>query len=220
MFYKPASEIVSDVNRFYKELMCIVDDPILMGDYNSAAAKMLVFTFTMCKNQDYCEDEAVIKHWMARKFILTLENSIFFNKDVVDDIELLNKKSQLVWFPVSPQLKTDYYNIVHISELDLADKIIDVGVRKEQHRIFDISQEAFKPWDFPGDIQVSITYELSRDLNQINRKVYSILEYLGDMGGLAGALFALFTVAVMIFQFKSVNSYLSNHTYLIREGED
>jgi len=46
---------------------------------------------------------------------------------------------------------------------------------------------------------MAITYELSRDLNMIKRKVYGILDFLGDVGGLAGALKALFTVAVIVF---------------------
>ena len=88
---------------------------------------------------------------------------------------------------------------MRISDLNLNDKIIDIGVRTDSHRIFATEGKTFKPWDFPDNVQVSITYELSRDLDKVNRKVYSILDYLGDIGGLAGALVSLFSAAVMIF---------------------
>lgn len=75
-------------------------------------------------------------------------------------------------------------------------------------------------YDFPDNVQLAITYELNRDLNIIRRKVYGLLDFLGDIGGLAGALRGLFTVAVLIFQYKVVLNYVSNHTFLIRDGDE
>ena len=67
---------------------------------------------------------------------------------------------------------------------------------------------------------MAVTYELSRDLKIVRRKVYGILDFLGDMGGLAGALQALFAVVVVVFQYKVVLNYVSNHTFLIRDGDE
>ncbi len=57
-------------------------------------------------------------------------------------------------------------------------------------------------------------------MQTISRKVYGILDWLGDIGGLAGALKALFTALIIVFQYKAAINYVSNHTYLIRDGED
>lgn len=73
---------------------------------------------------------------------------------------------------------------------------------------------------YPDTTQLAITYELSRDLNIIRRKVYGILDFLGDLGGLAGALRGLFAGVVIIFQYKVVLNYVSNHTFLIRDGDE
>jgi len=67
---------------------------------------------------------------------------------------------------------------------------------------------------------MAITFELNRDLKIIRRKVYGILDCLGDIGGLAGALKALFTAAIAIFQYKAAIGYVSNHTILMEEGQD
>ena len=52
-----------------------------MGDNNSAKANMFVIRFEMCVGDASCKDEAVIKEWIKRKFILTLVNHAEFNKE-------------------------------------------------------------------------------------------------------------------------------------------
>ena len=44
----------------------------------------------------------------------------------------------------------------------------------------------------------SITYELSRTQIEYTRVVYSTLDFLGDIGGLYGALGPFFTVCVLM----------------------
>ena len=65
-----------------------------------------------------------------------------------------------------------------------------------------------------------ITYVLERDLSKIRRQVYGILDYVGDLGGLAGAIFSIFSTLVLLFQWKTTINYTGNHLYLIREGEE
>lgn len=88
--------------------------------------------------------------------------------------------------------------------------------------MFTVEQGPVRLYDFPfpDTTQLAITYELSRDLNIIRRKVYGLLDFLGDIGGLAGALRALFAGIVIIFQYKVVLNYVSNHTFLIRDGDE
>ena len=58
-----------------------------MGDYNSAMGKQLVITFEVCRDPEgtpaadkKCRDEAFIMNWIRRKFLITLENQVEFNK--------------------------------------------------------------------------------------------------------------------------------------------
>ena len=69
-------------------------------------------------------------------------------------------------------------------------------------------------------MHVAITYELDRDLRTIQRKVYGILDFLGDIGGLAGALKAFFAASIGLFMYRAPTSYVSNHLYLIRDGDE
>ena len=75
-------------------------------------------------------------------------------------------------------------------------------------------------YDFKDNVQMAITYEFSRDLAVIKRKVYGFLDFMGDLGGLAGALHASFTALVIVLQFRSALNYVSNHVYLIEDGDE
>ena len=229
LFYSPSAEFAKDLNRFYPKLECLVnDDAELQGDYNSEKASQLVIRFEVCIDapntpvlERKCKDLDEIHSWMNRKFILALENQVTFQKDKVED-EKISKSSKLVWNVLSPQLRLDQYNYVRLTELDLTDKIGSVASPSEIHKMFTIEEGPVRPYDFPrpDTTQLAITYELSRDLNIIRRKVYGVLDFLGDLGGLAGALRGLFAVIVLLFQYKVVLNYVSNHTFLIQDGDE
>ena len=124
-FSHPSPEFLYDVKRFKSSLNCFVDEPVVMGDYNAAAAKQLVIRFDRCRG-DGCKSEEFIDSWLNRKFLLVLENQYEFNKELVEE-EKVSKSSRLVWNVLSPQIRVDIYNYVHILKLDLSDKIGSIG---------------------------------------------------------------------------------------------
>lgn len=109
-FWKPAADTEADTKRFFDVLQCITDEPTLMGDFNSAAAHQLTIVFEMCRGEG-CKDEEVIKDWMQRKFILTLENTAEFNKETIED-DKVTRTSTLTWNVLSPQMRTETFNYV------------------------------------------------------------------------------------------------------------
>ena len=54
----------------------------------------------------------------------------------------------------------------------------------------------------------------------IQRKVYGILDLLGDIGGLASSLQSSFFFLIIVFQYKAAVSYVSNHTFLVRGSQE
>jgi hypothetical protein len=77
---------------------------------------------------------------------------------------------------------------VEQTQLDLTDQIGSVGAEKEIIDIFTVNPGPTRLYDFRDDVHLAITYELNRNLTTVRRKVYGILDFLGDLGGLAGAL--------------------------------
>ena len=122
-----------------------------------------------------------------------------FNKDEVNHGLKVHKYSKLTWNVVSPQIRTDSYFYVSLTRLELNDNYFDVGLNTETHQLFDIREGVFRTWDYPDDVHVVLTYELERDLSKIRRQVYGILDYVGDIGGLAGAVFSIFSTLVLLF---------------------
>ena len=86
--------------------------------------------------------------------------------------------------------------------------------------VYNVVPGPLRMYDFDDTVQLAITYEFARDLQLIRRKVYGFLDWMGDIGGLAGALHATFTAAIIIFQYKAVINYVSNHVFLIRDGDE
>lgn len=56
----------------------------------------------------------------------------------------------------------------------------------------------------------SITYELSQTRHEYTRTVYSMLDFLGDIGGLFSALGPLCGVIVTAFQYRGSYMYLAS----------
>ena len=109
---------------------------------------------------------------------------------------------------------------MEVSELDLNDRIFSVGLDKELFRTFKVRDGPLRMYDFPDNVQMAITYEFSRDLTVTRRKVYGFLDFMGDLGGLAGALHASLSAAIIILQYRAAMSYVSNHLYLIKDGDE
>ena len=66
-------------------------------------------------------------------------------------------------------------------------------------------------------MHISITFEFDLDLIVIDRQVYSILDWLGDVGGLGEALFLLCGGILMISQFGQFDLMLIKSLYHVKK---
>ena len=123
-------------------------------------------------------------------------------KSVIDKDSRLNKLATLKWHVVSPQMRTEYVHSIQVTELDLSDEIWDIGSSSEVDHSFLIDYNtAQRPYDFFDNIQTAIAFEMNLDLKRIDRSIYSFLDFLGDIGGLAGSLHAFAGVAVGLLMY-------------------
>ena len=115
-------------------------------------------------------------------------------------------------------MRQDYYRYIEISELHLRDKVWSLGFGDEVvQRIFTVVDGIVRPYDYKDDVQMAITFELNRDLRMVHRQVYMFMDWLGDIGGLSGSLYAIFGLVVMVFQYKVVYNYIATNTYQTRD---
>ena len=79
--------------------------------------------------------------------------------------------------------------------------------QEDEKEIFSILEIAKRPYELPNSVHVAINFELNLDLTVIDRQVYSLLDWLGDMGGMLEALVYLSTFVLAIInygQFKAM----------------
>ena len=61
-----------------------------------------------------------------------------------------------------------------------------------------------------------VTFEFDLDLTVINRQVYSVLDWLGDTGGLGEALFFIGSAVLFILNHAQFDSLMVRNLYRIR----
>ena len=85
--------------------------------------------------------------------------------------------------------RTEIANLIEVTYLDLQDNLMQFGdVTEDNRNITTIRDYQSRSYGSDDDIQVSIIYERDLDFHRVDREVYSILDWLGDVGGLYEAL--------------------------------
>ena len=82
----------------------------------------------------------------------------------------------------------------------LSDSIFAVGgLMTELKKAFFVESEVNRNLGYNNSFQNSITFEMSQTKRVFVRKVYTVLDIMGDLGGLSGALFSIFASIIGIF---------------------
>ena len=79
--------------------------------------------------------------------------------------------------------------------------------------IFQIKRAGTRPYEFKDRVHISISYEIDLDLVVTERYVYSVLDYIGDLGGLFDGLKLLFIGLIGVFNYNLYSSYMVTHLF-------
>ena len=71
-----------------------------------------------------------------------------------------------------------------------------------------------RPYEFFDNVQMQLTYEFDLNLYRIDRDVYSILDWIGDVGGLNEGLTIIFTLVLGLMNHYTFEHYMIEHLYL------
>lgn len=120
------------------------------------------------------------------------------------------EESRTNWIPITSELREEVVFKVSVTTLELQDSIWQWGVwtNVEIPNVFKMSEIGKRPYEFPDNVHVSVAIELQSDLTVLNRQVYSVLDWLGDIGGLSEALFFIGATVLMLFTFGSLEIML------------
>ena len=61
-----------------------------------------------------------------------------------------------------------------------------------------MSESKTRPYEYDDQVQLSLSYEFNLDLSRVDRDVYNLLDWLGDVGGLRDALFIIGAFVMLV----------------------
>ena len=87
-------------------------------------------------------------------------------------------------------------------------------------RVFRILETGKRPYEFPDNVHIAVTLELDLDLQIIERQVYNILDWIGDVGGLGeGCFFISFTILGVI-HFGALDNMIISELFRVDKSND
>ena len=123
--------------------------------------------------------------------------------------------ASIKWFPIAKDQRSDVVKMITRAKINLNDYQANVGnllIDNTEGFSSEISGNRILPYQ--NSMWNAITFELSRTRIEYTRTVYSTLDFLGDIGGLFGALGPMFFIGVKVLQFKGLYMFLMSDMLL------
>ena len=105
-------------------------------------------------------------------------------------------------------------------QLDLHDRIWQWSTwTKEDYNVFKIHETKKRPYEFKDSVHIQVTFEFDLDFTVTDRQVYSVLDWLGDIGGLVEALFFIGGTVLIFFNYTHFDSLIVRNLYKVRKKD-
>ena len=175
-----------------------------------------------CNNKTgtVCRSDPEIMDWLQQKFIIVLTNRIRFDQSAYTDGSVI-KESALTYIPIDTQLRQEIAHLVTIKDIEVQDNIL-INLKhltQMATRAFSIEQHTKRPYEYPNDVHIAVTYSLSPDRILIKRQVYNVVDMLTEIGGLQYALFIILSFLLMLFNFNKMDNYLVSEMFQVIDAK-
>ena len=80
-------------------------------------------------------------------------------------------------------------------------------------RIFSSKYVQSRPYEFPDRVHLQVTFELDLDLYRIDRDVYSLFDWIGDLGGLSEGLTIILAFILSLLHYRAFEHYMIEKLY-------
>ena len=84
---------------------------------------------------------------------------------------------------------------------------------EDETTIFSFRKTIGRPYEFKDLTQMQVTFEFDLTLYRIDRDVYSMLDLIGDLGGLAEGLFIILAIILSSVTFNNFDHFLIEYLY-------
>ena len=83
-----------------------------------------------------------------------------------------------------------------------------------------MSERPKRPYEFSNNVHISVTFEVDLDLQVIDRQVYNILDWIGDVGGLGEGCFFISYTILGIIHFGALDNMIISELFRIDKCVD
>ena len=91
------------------------------------------------------------------------------------------------------------------------------GFPGDPKRVFKFVETAKRPFEFDNQVHISITFEVDLDLTVIDRQVYNVLDWIGDIGGLGEGCFFISTMLLSVIHFGALDNMIISELFRVEE---
>ena len=117
--------------------------------------------------------------------------------------EKISSLANVRWYSLSWRTRSDYVNLIHRSEFHLNDSPFNFGdITQENTDGFVIERAANRELPYRNSWWNTVTFEMSLSRKVYYRVVYSFLDFLADVGGFSGSIGIIFSLIVLVFQYR------------------
>ena len=100
----------------------------------------------------------------------------------------------------------------------MKDAYLDLGgYTQEFEENFRPEVSGNRPMEVNDQWLMGISYEIDLDMTSYDRKIYSVLDLISDVGGLAGAMFAAMRIICLVLRSNELDLYLVSKLYTKNE---
>ena len=77
-----------------------------------------------------------------------------------------------------------------------------------------------RPYEYFDDVHIAVVFEFDLNLYRVDREAYNLLDWLGGIGGLKGALTIILSFIFVVFNYHTFEDYLVSHLYKSETSRD
>lgn len=124
------------------------------------------------------------------------------------------KETRFIYIPINSQVREEKVYKVRLTDLRLQDNYYQFSALTEDDRtIFGNREHLTRPYEFPDSNHMQITFEFDLNLYRVDRDVYSILDWIGDIGGLREGLVIILAGIFGLVKFHPFQHFMIEHLY-------
>ena len=109
---------------------------------------------------------------------------------------------------------------MQVTQMELQDSIHLGELQEASPKINSINRNGERPYEFFDEVHMETVYEVNLDLRRLRRSVYSLLDWIGDVGGLFEAMSVVFGLIVAVYQYKVLEQFLVRNLFMWKEFKD